>query len=244
MSDVSFSPGTTRRSTPRAGGPRRSRRPRGRSRRLRLLAFALIAAGALALIDAAVTLVWQEPVTALIAKLRQDNLKGVLRKEEHAAPTAAEQRTLASLGDERRRIAFLAGELSRHTAEGGPLGRIVIPHIGISYVVVKGTGTDDLKSGPGLYPQTTVPGLSRTTAIAGHRTTYLAPFRHIDSLVKGDEILLQMPYAHFTYTVTSLAVVAPTDVPPPRTTSATRAWCCPPARRCSAPTNGCWCSPA
>src|SRR4029077_17470557 len=51
-----------------------------------------------------------------------------------------------------------------------------------------------------------------TTAIAGHRTTYLAPFRHLDQLRAGSRILLNMPYAHFTYTVVGKRVVAPTNV--------------------------------
>ena len=190
--------------------PRRARRRRS-SRALRALALALIALGALALLDAGVTLLWQEPISALIATLRQDHLSSALRKVERAAPTPAEQRTLASLGDERRRIAFLASELQRHTGDGGAVGRILIPRIGADFVVVKGTGTEELKSGPGIYSGTSLPGLAKTTAIAGHRTTYLAPFRHIDALAPGNHILLNMPYAHFTYTVSSLKVVSPYD---------------------------------
>jgi len=187
----------------------RRRRP---SRAVRALAVLLILAGALALIDAGVTLVWQEPISALIATLRQDHLNGVLRRVEQAAPTPAEQQTLASLGDERRRIAFLADELQRRSGDGSAVGRILIPRIGADYVMVKGTDTEDLKSGPGIYSGTSLPGLSKTTAIAGHRTTYLAPFRHIDALVPGNHVVLYMPYAHFTYTVYEHRVVSPTDV--------------------------------
>jgi sortase A len=183
-----------------------------RRRAPRLLAFVLIALGTLTLLDAGVTLVWQEPFTALYAKFRQDHLSGSLHAIERAAPTPVERRTLASLPTERRRIAFLAGELKRHAGNGGAVGRIVIPRIGASFVIVKGTGTEELKSGPGVYPETTFPGVAGTTAIAGHRTTYLAPFRHINSLRPGNRILLQMPYAHFTYTVIAQRVVAPTDV--------------------------------
>jgi sortase A len=183
-----------------------------RRRALRLLAFALIGLGALALIDAGVTLVWQEPFTALYAKFRQDHLNGALHAIERTAPTPLERRTLASLPDERRRIAFLARELDRHARSGDAVGRISIPRIGASFVIVKGTGTEELKSGPGIYADTSFPGFAGTTAIAGHRTTYLAPFRHIDSLHAGNRILLDMPYAHFTYTVIGHRVVAPTDV--------------------------------
>ena len=187
----------------------RQRRP---GRGTRALAAVLIVLGTLALADVAVTLVWQEPISAVYAKLRQDHLSGALRKVERALPTPAERRALAGLTSEPARIAFLASALERRARDGSPVGRIRIPRIGISFVVVSGTGTSALESGPGIYPQTVFPGLGGTTAIAGHRTTYLAPFRHIDALRPGSRIMLDMPYARFTYAVTSSAVVAPTDV--------------------------------
>jgi sortase A len=183
-----------------------------RRRALRALAVVLIAAGALALLDVGVTLVWQEPISALYAKLQQDRLSGALSKVERAPPTPSERRTLATLAQARARIAYLARELERHAAEGSGVGRIRIPSIGVNFVVVKGTSVSDLQSGPGIYPQTGFPGRAPTTAIAGHRTTFLAPFRHIDALRAGDRIALEMPYAHFAYTVIGSEVVAPTDV--------------------------------
>jgi sortase A len=193
----------------------RSRRPgRGRASRRawRGLSIAMIVLGTLVLIDAGVTLVWQEPFSALYAKFRQDHLSGTLRAAERATPNAVERRALASLPDERRRVAFLASELQRHAPNGSAVGRIVIPKIDASYVVVKGTDTSDLESGPGVYSETSFPGIAGTTAIAGHRTTYLAPFRDINELSPGNRILLEMPYAHFTYTVIGQRVVLPTDV--------------------------------
>ena len=189
-------------------------RPRGasRSRVWRTLSVVLIAVGALALVDAGVTLVWQEPFSALYAKFRQDHLSGTLRAAERATPNAVERRALASLPDERRRVAFLASELQRQAANGSAVGRIEIPRIDASYVMVKGTDTSDLESGPGIYSETNFPGVAGTTAIAGHRTTYLAPFRDINELSPGNHILLEMPYAHFTYTVIGQRVVPPTDV--------------------------------
>jgi sortase A len=190
-----------------------SGKPTRASRRgWRVLALLFVLVGALALIDAAITLVWQEPFSALYARLRQDHLSGTLREAERAAPTPVERHALASLPDERRRIAFLAREEERHAGDGSAVGRIAIPRIGASYVVVKGTGTSALESGPGIYSETNFPGVAGTTAIAGHRTTYLAPFRHVDALRKGSQILLNMPYAHFTYTVIGERVVAPADV--------------------------------
>ena len=189
--------------------------PEGDRRRPRLwraLSWALIVVGALALLDAGITLAWQEPFSALYARLQQDQLNGALRTIERAPPTPVERHQLASLPAQRQRIAFLAGELQRHTANGSAVGSIHIPRINANFVVVKGTGTSELEKGPGVYPETGFPGIPGTTAIAGHRTTYLAPFRHIDELRRGNRILLDMPYAHFTYVVTGQRVVDPSDV--------------------------------
>jgi sortase A len=163
-----------------AGRAVRQSGPRWPARLLRGFALLLILLGALTLIDGAVTLLWQEPITALLATLRQDHLSSALSKVEHAPPTAVEQRALAGLSDERQRIAYLADDFARRSGGGGAVGRITIPQIGASYVVVKGTGTEELKSGPGIDGRTHFPGVAGTTLIAGHRTTYLAPFRHIN----------------------------------------------------------------
>jgi sortase A len=189
---------------------RAARPPAGRG--TRALALVLIAVGALALADAVVTLVWQEPFSALYASIRQHDLRGALARAEHAPASAHERRVLVTLPTSRQRVAFLASELERKSPEGSAVGRIVIPRIGASFVVVKGTSTSDLQSGPGIYPETTFPGLPGTTAIAGHRTTYLAPFRHIDALRRGNRVVLRMPYARFTFTVIGSRVVAPNDV--------------------------------
>jgi sortase A len=185
------------------------RRPR---RAWRALSWVLVALGCLVLADAGVTLVWQEPLSALYARIQQDELSGTLHGLERAAPTPLERRQLAHLPSEASRIAFLARALQRHAGAGSPVGSIHIPRIHADFVVVKGTGVSELERGPGVYPETRFPGIPGTTAIAGHRTTYLAPFRHIDALRPGDRILLDMPYAHFTYTVLGSRVVLPSDV--------------------------------
>jgi sortase A len=212
VSDIPF--------TIRPPGRRGVRHGRGSARAgraLRAFSSALIVLGALALLDAGVTLVWQEPFSALYATLQQDHLRGALRRLERAQPTVLERARLERLVDERRRVAFLAGELARHAALGSPVGSIHIPRIGADFVLVYGTGTGELEKGPGIYTQSTYPeshfpGLGGTTAIAGHRTTFLEPFRHIAELRRGDRIVLDMPYAHFTYTVTGHRVVLPSDV--------------------------------
>jgi sortase A len=176
----------------------------------RSLSTVLIVAGALLLLDAGLTLAWQEPVSALIARITQDRLSGDLQQLERAGPTQLELRALAGLDTDRRRIAYLARSLKRRSAEGAAVGRIEIPAIGGSFVLVKGTAGRDLRKGPGFYSQTPFPGAPGTVAIAGHRTTYLAPFRHVDRLRAGDRVVLTMPYARFTYAVQGQQIVAPT----------------------------------
>jgi sortase A len=190
----------------------RSAPPHRRSRLATVLASLLIALGLLVLADAAVTLLWQEPISALLAKLKQENLGSDLHALDSAAPSQAAKLELARLHEQRRRIEYLADELQLHAKNGSAVGRIEIPAIGASFVVVKGTGTSELESGPGVYSGTAFPGVPGTTAIAGHRTTWLAPFRHIDALRPGQPIVLEMPYARFTYRVIGSRVVLPTDV--------------------------------
>jgi sortase A len=94
---------------------------------------------------------------------------------------------------------------------GQPLGRIIIPKLDQDLVFVNGTTSGDLKRGPGRYPETSVPGLGQLTAIAGHRTTFGAPFRNIDDLTSGNEIVLELPYGTFTYRVVEHEIVDDED---------------------------------
>ena len=188
--------------------PRASRLRRG----LRMLSSVLIVAGAVLLVDAGATLLWQEPVSAVYAHFRQQALDDRLRELERAPLRPAEERALRRIPDARRRLAFRARALERKLDAGDPMGRIVMPTIGVSEVFVEGTGTGDLRAGPGHYPGTPYPGERGTVAIAGHRTTYGAPFRRVDQLERGDRIELRMPYGRFTYGVERTRIVAPTEL--------------------------------
>jgi sortase A len=176
---------------------------------LRGVSTVLIAAGVLMLVDAALTIAWQEPVTALLTKLRQGRLDDDLAKLERAGPTPVEQRALDHLRTDRQRVAFLARSLRRRLKDGEAAGRIRIRKIGADYVIVKGTDPGALHRGPGIYDHTPFPGARGTTGIAGHRTTYLAPFRNIDDLRPGDDIEVDMPYATFHYRVQRSQIVTP-----------------------------------
>ncbi len=179
-------------------------------RLIRDISSVLIISGLLLVIDAAVTLIWQEPVTAVIALIKQTQIDRTFLSY-HAAPLSLlDRHALSNIQTMEQRIAFLARREARDVKTGDAIGRITIPKIGAGYDVVQGTDTASLELGPGHYPATAFPGLGQTVAIAGHRTTYLAPFRHIDALRPGDRIVLKMPYARFTYLVQYTKIVVPT----------------------------------
>jgi sortase A len=178
-------------------------------RALRSLSTVLIVVGALLLADAVATLVWQEPLSALYGHVQQGKLEDRLSAIERAPLAAVDQRALSRL-DASRRLAFAARALKRRSKPGDPLGRIRMPRIGVSEVFVEGTGTADLRKGPGHYPATPLPGQRGTIGIAGHRTTYGAPFHDVDDLRPGDRIELAMPYGRFTYRVERTRIVPPT----------------------------------
>ena len=142
--------------------------------------------------------------------MTQDRLGGDLEKLEAVRPTTLEQRVLKKLPEgSSRRYAFLARSLKRKRKEGEAAGRIRIPQLGLKYVVVDGTDSETLRKGPGFFPESPWPGARGTTAIAGHRTTYSAPFRKIDQLKKGNTIVVDMPYGRFTYEVETKRIVKP-----------------------------------
>jgi len=178
-------------------------------RALRLLSTALLVAGALALTDAVLTLVWQEPVSALYHRLQQGGLEDRLEAMEREPPPPVERRALRLLPSPERRLAFAARALDRRVDAGQPLGRIDMPSIGVSTFIVAGTDDASLRKGPGHYPGTPLPGARGTVGIAGHRTTYGAPFRRLDGLDRGDRIEVRMPYGSFTYAVERTRIVAP-----------------------------------
>jgi sortase A len=177
---------------------------------LRFVASVLITSGILMLVDAVLTVTWQEPVSAYFAQQSQDRLNGELKDD--APLVEADKRTVASIRDQHQRLKRLAGLAKARARTGHAIGSIRIPRIDAHYAVVQGTDTASLRKGPGHYPDTNFPGEGGTVAIAGHRTTYLAPFNQIDKLKRGDEIVLDMPYGKLTYAVEQTKIVDPTDL--------------------------------
>ncbi len=96
--------------------------------------------------------------------------------------------------------------------EGDAIARIRIPKIGVDSIVVNGVTREDLRKGPGHYPDTPLPGQIGNSAIAGHRTTYGAPFGDLDQLAPGDVILIRTLEGKFRYEMTEQLIVSPTAI--------------------------------
>jgi sortase A len=91
---------------------------------------------------------------------------------------------------------------------GSAYAEIIIPRIDLDLIVVEGTDTESLKKGPGHYPETADPwDPTGRVGIAGHRTTYLAPFYSLDSMREGDPITLRTEFGTFDYVVTRVYVI-------------------------------------
>ena len=155
-----------------------------------LLADVAVGLGVLLLAWVAVTVLWKEPITSYQAHGAQARLEEQLALRS-APPVRA--------------------SLDYKVQESQPAGRISIPSIGVSAVFVEGTDEEELKTGPGHYPTTYWPGQGKVVAIAGHRTTYGAWFRHIDELGRGDRIILTMPYGRYVFRVADTEIVDDAD---------------------------------
>lgn len=193
---------------PRSSGTGGSSKRSG-SRFSHRLSTLLILAGLLLLADVVTTLIWQEPVTALIGLIERTGTDTRFLSYRTMPLTASQRSALAELSDAQARVAYLARQEQRSVPNGAAVGRLEIAKLGVVYDVVQGTSTGDLERGPGHYAGTALPGEGRTVAIAGHRTTYLAPFRNLNELHRGDRVVLQMPYGTFTYRVEGQRIVSP-----------------------------------
>jgi sortase A len=190
---------------------------------IRKAGFALAGLGLLLVAWVTVTLVWGDPITSLYTRHEQHVLAERLARVESDWATARLERVrntaLESQAARESTAAMLrhrALAFDRGVRDGEPIGRILIPRIHLRMIVVEGTSESDLRRGPGHYnarsgANTGLPGMGETIAVAGHRTTYLHPFRHIDDLDPGDNIYLQMPYGTFRYRVYFHKVVASND---------------------------------
>ena len=167
---------------------------------LRRLGIAACLAGVLVLAWVATVIVWQDPFTALYTHVEQGRLASAYEKR-----AASFHPRGPSLADEARLYRL-------ESKPGEALGWITIPKLGLHAVLVDGTGESQLEKGPGLYRGDFLPGEGRLVYIAGHRTTFSAPFAHIERLQRGDVVVVALPYGTFRYAVTGHRIVPATDV--------------------------------
>ena len=178
-------------------------------RSVRIFGTVLAVSGALILIWTLVVWQWQDPFTALYTKWKQHQLAGQYQKRVRSFAASISHTSLAA---ERKSIAREAKRYRFDSTRGQAIGRLRVPRMGVNMILVNGTDHDTLKKGPGRDLRTFMPGENRLIYIAGHRTTYLAPFSHIDSLRSGDRVTIEVPYGTFIYTVTRHRIVAATDL--------------------------------
>jgi sortase A len=177
-------------------------------------------AGVVLVSYAAATVFWRDPVTDLYNRWQQHQLADALAAsfaefEQYEAELAGQRAGAVEAVDEatvQRRLIAAANRFDGRLKLGQPLGRIIVPRLDLNKVFVHGTRwAKDLSRGPGHYTETGIPAVGKTVAIAGHRTTFGAPFRYINKLRPGDEITLQLPYGTFHYSVIKHKIVDNSD---------------------------------
>lgn len=201
----------------RAPHTRRQRTRPWTRRPARLFGTVLVVGGLGCLAWAFVVWRWEDPFTGLYTEYRQAKLE---RRYEALA------RAYGNGHGEAPSVAARAAELRGLARRGDPIARIRVPAIGLNMLVVNGTDSASLKAGPGRYagsaqdlgdyvgeaPPAFMPGEGELVYLAGHRTTYAAPFARINEIEKGDRIDLELPYASVEYIVTGWRIVVPSEI--------------------------------
>jgi sortase A len=198
----------------RTGTPPLSATTSPARRWVRRLGTLLLVGGLAAVLWTLTVWIWQDPVTGLYTWYQQRKLSSSL-EQQFADPLNRldlHGAGVSSVAAEERAIAAAAARYRRTAHAGQAIGRIVVPRLGIHMVLVNGTDHESLKKGPGRDARTFMPGQGQLVYVAGHRTTYLAPFSHIERLRRGDRIKLEMPYATVVYAVTRHRIVADDDL--------------------------------
>lgn len=179
------------------------------SRVLRVAGTVLAAAGLLAAAWALTVWQWQDPFTALYTAHQQQSLEiAYVREEAHYAAPVSRGNPREQLRGIRRAAERYRKQLER----GDAVGKLRVPRLNLNVIVVDGTDSATLTKGPGRYERSYLPGEGELIYVAGHRTTYGAPFARIDRLRRGDEVTLQVPYGRFVYRVSSKVIVPADDV--------------------------------
>ena len=185
------------------------------SRAIRMIGALLMVAGVGTVLWAIVVWQWQDPFTALYTAYKQRQLVSTYEKTLKAYQPLPPTRITAKrswIPAERKLISREAELYQRSLHPGQPVGRIKVPRLGLNDVLVTGTDHDSLTNGPGWDTRTYLPGEGKLIYVAGHRTTYSAPFSAIDAMRPGDLVTIEVPYATFVYRVRTHAIVPADDL--------------------------------
>lgn len=155
---------------------------------------------------------WKDPFTTAYTAYEQRRLETKLDQQfERWTPSPKPAKSGVSQPPNAD-VRFEARRYRLASEEGDPVARLEIPRLDLDAVIVNGTSSGDLRRGPGRHLETSMPGEGRLVYVAGHRTTYGAPFSAIDKLRPGDAIFLELPYASLEYLVVSHRVVDDNDL--------------------------------
>ena len=156
---------------------------------------------------------WKDPFTTAYTAYEQRRLESNLDRQFESWKPAPEQ--VVQPGTQKPPRDDLSREAKRYrltSNAGDAIARLRVPRLGLSLVVVNGTNTSDLRRGPGRHRETFMPGEGELVYVAGHRTTYGAPFSDIDRLEAGDTISVELPYGSVEYRVTRHRIVDDNDL--------------------------------
>jgi sortase A len=181
-------------------------------RSLRVLGTLLLVAGVLLLAWVVVVWRWQDPFTAIQTYFSQKHLRTEYTQQSDAFRRTLPRTPAPDPSAAWREARIAAGKYRATLRTGGPVGRLKIGRLGLDIYVVQGTDHESLKKGPGHYVASGVPGQGRLIYIAGHRTTYLAPFADINDIRVGDYMTFEVPYGTFEYRAVRHYVVPSNDL--------------------------------
>jgi sortase A len=182
----------------------------------RILGLILIVGGLLLGIWVLAVWQWKDPFTSIYTWWEQRGLVSKYDERVDAFHDAAPAALKGGLTPDaaRQLLGREARQYRQASHRGEAIARIQVPRLGLNMIVVNGTDEDSLSRGPGRDLRSFMPGEGELTYIAGHRTTYLAPFADIDSLRKGDPVTLSLPYGVFQYRITGHVIVREDNLSP------------------------------
>ena len=174
----------------------------------RIVGTLMIVAGLGALGWAFTVWKWEDPLTSTLNYFEQRELtESFDRRVEEGGPGGL----AVSAVDLRQTLPRSAVKWRTSSKRGDAVARLRIPRLGVTEIMVNGTDNETLKRGPGRYLGSAMPGEGELVYVAGHRTTYGAPFSRIDKLRKGDRVFVELPYGTVEYAITGHRIVAATE---------------------------------